>query len=179
MQTLTAPEWTLMITALAVLAGMGIAACLHILRHHPWTARLTADQPTGINTLMVLVGLVWLGLFGLTVWAAYLGIWQSIHPDPATTGSGQTPFGLGALLVALLGAPFLVWNSVIKQTTLNFQKDGHITDRISKAVEQSSNRKNETGLHEITRWFLADLADDQALFAYHHPLPNGVPPYGQ
>jgi hypothetical protein len=136
MQTLTGPEWTLAITTLAVLAGMGIAACLHILRNHPWTARLTGGQPTGVNTLLVLVGLAWLGLFGLTVWAAYLGIWQAIHPDTDTTGSGQTPFGLGALLAALLGAPFVIWATVIKQTTLNFQKEGHITDRISKAVEQ-------------------------------------------
>jgi len=44
--------------------------------------------------------------------------------------------GAGGLIVALLGAPFLIWNTIIKQRALGFQKEGHITDRISKAVDQ-------------------------------------------
>jgi len=44
--------------------------------------------------------------------------------------------GVGALLVALLGAPFLIWSTVIRHETLRYQKEGHITDRIAKAVEQ-------------------------------------------
>jgi uncharacterized protein YjbI with pentapeptide repeats len=44
--------------------------------------------------------------------------------------------GMGALLVALIGAPFLIWSTAIRQTTLDYQREGHITDRISKAVEQ-------------------------------------------
>ena len=44
--------------------------------------------------------------------------------------------GAGTLIVALLGAPFLIWNTMIKQKALEFQKEGHITDRIAKALEQ-------------------------------------------
>lgn len=44
--------------------------------------------------------------------------------------------GAGALIVALLGAPFLIWSTVLKHQTLRYQKEGHITDRINKAVEQ-------------------------------------------
>ena len=44
--------------------------------------------------------------------------------------------GAGALIVALLGAPFLIWSTVLKHQTLRYQKEGHITDRIKKAVEQ-------------------------------------------
>lgn len=51
--------------------------------------------------------------------------------DPSSGG-----IGLGALLVALLGAPFLIWGTAIRQNTLDIQREGHITDRISKAVEQ-------------------------------------------
>ncbi|MGQ0566813.1 MAG: pentapeptide repeat-containing protein [Gemmobacter sp.] len=53
--------------------------------------------------------------------------------------AGTTPgatLGAGGLIVALLGAPFLIWNTVIRHKALGFQKEGHITDRISKAVEQ-------------------------------------------
>ncbi len=44
--------------------------------------------------------------------------------------------GAGALIAAVLGSPFLIWGTVIKHRTWETQKEGHITDRISKAVEQ-------------------------------------------
>ena len=53
--------------------------------------------------------------------------------DPASNGPN---LGAGALIAALLGAPFLIWGTIIKQRTWETQKEGHITDRISKAVEQ-------------------------------------------
>lgn len=56
--------------------------------------------------------------------------------------------GAGALIAALLGAPFLIWGTVIKQTTLTFQKEGHITDRISKAVEQLGAEKTVKRLND-------------------------------
>jgi uncharacterized protein YjbI with pentapeptide repeats len=80
--------------------------------------------------LLFLLALVWLVLFGVTVVATFGGL-LALQADPGSGG-----LGLGAVLIGLLGAPFLIWNTVIKQTTLNFQKEGHITDRISKAVEQ-------------------------------------------
>ncbi|MCL4189108.1 MAG: hypothetical protein KJZ85_16020 [Rhodobacteraceae bacterium] len=55
--------------------------------------------------------------------------------DALVDGEGGGP-GVGALLVALLGAPFMIWTTVIRHETLRYQKEGHITDRIAKAVEQ-------------------------------------------
>ncbi|MFY0681277.1 MAG: pentapeptide repeat-containing protein [Thalassovita sp.] len=55
--------------------------------------------------------------------------------------SSQISLGVGALITALLGAPFLIWGTLIKQKTPEFQKEGHITDRISKAVEQLGTEK--------------------------------------
>ena len=77
----------------------------------------------------------------LTLLAAFSGAVQMIAPAPsvgqsAASGSGGLGFGFGALLVALLGAPFLIWNTVIKHKALGFQKEGLFTDRLSKAVEQ-------------------------------------------
>ena len=87
--------------------------------------------------LLVTLGLLWLLLFGLTLAAAFSSI-LAFHDDPTKGG-----LGLGAILAGLLGGPFLIWTTVIKQTTLNFQKEGHITDRISKAVEQLGAEKTE------------------------------------
>lgn len=56
--------------------------------------------------------------------------------------------GAGALIAAILGAPFLIWGTVIKQTSLTFQKEGHITDRISKAVEQLGAEKTVKKLND-------------------------------
>jgi uncharacterized protein YjbI with pentapeptide repeats len=85
--------------------------------------------------LLILLAFGWLALFGVTVAATFGGV-MALQADPGSGG-----LGLGAVLIGLLGAPFLIWNTVIKQTTLNFQKEGHITDRISKAVEQLGTEK--------------------------------------
>jgi prepilin-type processing-associated H-X9-DG protein len=83
----------------------------------------------------ILFGLVWLGLLVLTIWAVYAGLWQAIHQKPDGTPAGQSSLGFGALLAALLGAPFLIWGTGLKYMAVRYQKEGHITDRINKAVE--------------------------------------------
>ncbi|MGM0583378.1 MAG: pentapeptide repeat-containing protein [Pseudomonadota bacterium] len=61
--------------------------------------------------------------------------------------------GTGALIAALLGAPFLVWGTVLKHQTLRYQKEGHITDRITSAVQQLGAEKavNRIG-RPVTIW---------------------------
>jgi hypothetical protein len=73
-------------------------------------------------------------LFVLALFSALAITSQTLFGWP--TSNSPTSLGAGTLIVALLGAPFLVWNTVIKQKTVDFQKESHITDRISKAVEQ-------------------------------------------
>ncbi|MGH1451943.1 MAG: pentapeptide repeat-containing protein [Paracoccaceae bacterium] len=61
--------------------------------------------------------------------------------------------GAGALIAAILGAPFLIWGTVIKHTSLTFQKEGHITDRISKAVEHLGAEKTVDRIgRPVTIW---------------------------
>ncbi len=74
-------------------------------------------------------------LFVVALTAAVMVLVHTIGRVSSPDAEGPN-LGAGALIAALLGAPFLIWATVIKQTTLNFQKEGHITDRISKAVEQ-------------------------------------------
>ena len=74
---------------------------------------------------------VWLVTFAATLWQ----VWQLLTGAP-TVLIGPGSLGAGALIAALLGAPFVVWGTVLKQRTVDFQKEGHITDRITSAVEQ-------------------------------------------
>ncbi|PKP81108.1 MAG: hypothetical protein CVT80_13895 [Alphaproteobacteria bacterium HGW-Alphaproteobacteria-2] len=82
--------------------------------------------------LSVILALLFIG----AVTAAFVALARAISGSEGTTG-----LGTGALVIGLLGAPFLVWSTVIKHQTLRYQKEGHITDRISRAVEQLGSEK--------------------------------------
>jgi uncharacterized protein YjbI with pentapeptide repeats len=99
-------------------------------KHRP---PLWEDLPKRGQGIAVFLGLAWVGLFALTIIAAYVGVWMAIHPQGEAS---QPNLGLGALLAALLGAPFVIWGTWLKYQTVRFQKEGHMTDRINKAVEQ-------------------------------------------
>ena len=89
--------------------------------------------------IMIPLAILWFALFLLAVWAAFWATYQLLQPHAATSipqTSGLGALGLGTLLAGLLGAPFVIWGTVLKHRTVGFQKEGHLTDRISKAVEQ-------------------------------------------
>ncbi|WCR08257.1 pentapeptide repeat-containing protein [Paracoccus fistulariae] len=75
------------------------------------------------------LGVLLVGIYILAVIVAVMVLVQ------VADGNGAS-LGAGALVVALISSPFLIWNTIIRQTTLNFQKEGHLTDRLAKAVEQ-------------------------------------------
>ncbi|WP_395006168.1 pentapeptide repeat-containing protein [Cypionkella sp.] len=89
--------------------------------------------------IIIPLAILWAALFLLAVWAAFWATYQLLQPHAATSSpqtSGLGALGLGTLLAGLLGAPFVIWGTVLKHRTVGFQKEGHLTDRISKAVEQ-------------------------------------------
>ncbi|WP_375554028.1 pentapeptide repeat-containing protein [Roseovarius mucosus] len=80
-------------------------------------------------------------LFVGSLIAAFVVLWHTV--DLAINGEGGAiNLGAGALITALLGAPFLIWSTVLKHQTVRYQKEGHITDRINKAVEQLGAEKS-------------------------------------
>ncbi|WJY20123.1 pentapeptide repeat-containing protein [Fontisubflavum oceani] len=92
--------------------------------------------PRAVTTLVFGLGLIFTALFAIAVIAAFLLIWSVIaggSADPSTTPTQS--LGLGALLVALLSAPFVIWRSVVAQKTVDVTEQGLITDRINAAVE--------------------------------------------
>lgn len=86
-------------------------------------------------SLAAVFALLWGGLLALTIVSAYSGAWEILHPEETRTGP-LGGFGIGALLAALLGAPFVIWGTYLKHRTVRLQQEGQITDRINKAVEQ-------------------------------------------
>jgi uncharacterized protein YjbI with pentapeptide repeats len=89
------------------------------------------------------VGLLLLGLFLLAFGAAGLvlihTIGQAMNPD----AEGPN-LGAGALIAALLGAPFLIWATMIKQRTLALSETALFNDRLNAAVEALYSRRQVT-----------------------------------
>jgi len=81
------------------------------------------------------------GLFSLAIVAAFKllgavvlpGLFDSVAPSASDTGT--TGLGLSAIIVAMIGAPFVVWRAVVAQKQVNVAEQGMITDRLNKAVE--------------------------------------------
>jgi len=55
---------------------------------------------------------------------------------------------LGTVILALFGAPFLVWRTMIASKQAHTAQQGHITDRIAKAVEQIGTEKTVKSRNE-------------------------------
>jgi uncharacterized protein YjbI with pentapeptide repeats len=73
---------------------------------------------------------VWLLLFVGTMWQVWLIL------NLRDSALGQSGLGAGALIAALLGAPFVIWGTWLRHKTQRIEQEGHMTDRINKAVEQ-------------------------------------------
>jgi pentapeptide repeat protein len=74
------------------------------------------------------------------VFLIYLAVNVVIQFTHAVTGaiddSGEAIRNIGLVLAALIGVPFVIWRSIVAQKQVNVAEQSHITDRISKAVEQ-------------------------------------------
>jgi uncharacterized protein YjbI with pentapeptide repeats len=80
---------------------------------------------------------VWLWLFGATLW----GLWQVFNGLPSPLAGGS--LGLGTLIAAFLAAPYVVYGTWLKHRTGRLEQEGHMTDRITAAVEQLGADKTE------------------------------------
>ena len=96
----------------------------------------------GLNRRPVWTVARWLGplfsivmflLFAMALSAAFVMLGHALFDfglDAPRAG-----FGTGAVIVALLGAPFVIWRAIVAQKQADVAEQGHITDRINKAVE--------------------------------------------
>lgn len=70
----------------------------------------------------------------LLIFGAYIAAFAIVYG--VLFGRLAASIGTGALIAGLLGAPFVVWGTALRHQMLRYQKEGHITDRITAAVEQ-------------------------------------------
>ncbi len=87
-----------------------------------------------LGPLLFVVGvLVVGGLFTLAIAAAFKLLGSAVFGG-LPQGAGSS-FGLTGIIVAMIGAPFVVWRAVVAQKQVNVAEQGMITDRLNKAVE--------------------------------------------
>lgn len=67
----------------------------------------------------VAIGIALVALFVLALVALVVVIWGTIR-DALSGGTTGPNLGAGGLIAALLGAPFLIWSTVIKHRALGF-----------------------------------------------------------
>lgn len=166
------PETTLPIAPEHFWMGAALVGLLALSALIYWALEVTGrdyrrpsweDIPESWRGVAILLGLLWLGLFGLTVAAAYTGVWQMIHPNEVEGAKEVSGLGFGTMLAAMLGAPFVIWGTVLKHRTVTFQKEGHITDRINKAVEMLGAEKT------VKR---REVAEDGTVTTAEETVPN-------
>ncbi len=102
----------------------------------------------------------WLGsllsvvVFVLFVMAVTAAGWILLHAIfDLGLGTPRTGFGTGAVIVALLGAPFVIWRAVVAQRQADIAQEGHITDRINTAVQGLGAEKEVSAIgRPVTIW---------------------------
>jgi hypothetical protein len=134
--TLTLPLTQAGLQMLIAAVGIALATGLVYLMLHAQGRKPRSDPAMDwLRALGVALVPVWLILLGGTLWHLWLLF------DGQASVLGDAGFGMGAVIAAFLGGPFVIWGTVIKQETVKYQKEGHITERISKAVEQLGEEK--------------------------------------
>jgi len=132
----------------------------------------TTDLTPTEDILLRLVALAFLCLFALALAATFVLVGSIVVSVTGTEAESapQASFGLGALLVALLGAPFLVWRTLVAQRTLEatqrqteLQDEALFNDKINAAATDLAARRQVTrsimGGEEGER-ILTEWADD-------------------
>lgn len=126
------PLWLLLVLVFLLIAATLWAAMPHLMKRAP--TRWPFPGPT-LNAFTAFLALVGAALFLVAIGAAFAVLRHTILNALVNPTEGIS-LGAGSLIAALLGAPFLIWGTVLRHQTVRWQKEGHMTDRISKAVEQ-------------------------------------------
>jgi hypothetical protein len=114
------------------------------------------------------IGLVFAVLFLLALVAAFLAV-VDVITGVVSQRPGGVSFGIGALLVALLGAPFLIWRTVVAQRTLEatqrqtvLQEEAQFNDKINAAATDLAARRQVTRIvgYGAQKRILTEWQDD-------------------
>ncbi len=143
---LTAQGLTVLLVALGVFVAVGLV----------WLMLTGAERekppaPESWFTALAWVLLpVWVLLLAATLW----GLWLAFSEQPSPLA--DTSFGLGALIAAFLGAPFVIYGTYLRHKTQRLEQEGHMTDRITAAVEQLGAEKTVKAQVRTLSWKLPE-----------------------
>lgn len=113
-----------------------------------WRAASVLGKFVG-TILVVFVPLLFLGAIAVSG----LVLFSTAKTALIGGAAGGINLGAGALIAALLGAPFVIWGTWLKYQTVRYQKEGHMTDRINKAVEMLGAEKTVERIgRPVTVW---------------------------
>lgn len=113
-----------------------------------WLGLKDSFDYTKARSLGVFAGVIFVGLSVLFALTALISLFLLItalfsfdttQPDP----TGAAVRNIGLVVVAMFGAPFIFWRSIVAQRQVDVAEQGQITDRISKAVEGLGAVRNE------------------------------------
>lgn len=117
-------------------------------------------------------------LFFLSLAAAFALVWGVASTDTPTAS-----LGLGALLVALLGAPFLIWRTLVAQNTLDtarkeaaLKEEALFNDKINAAAKDLAARRQVTrvAVQDKKEIILTEWEDDLVTRAAAIDLLEGL-----
>ncbi len=112
---------------------------------------------------LVLVFITIVGLFQIS-----LAIFGAGPFSGGEAGAGVR--NLGFLLATLIGAPFLLWRSWVAQKQADIAEQGHITDRITKAIDGLGSERTVKRQRVRQNRKLAYEHDDQGNPDYSRPI---------
>lgn len=79
----------------------------------------------------------------ITILSAIVQLIALLNPFVTHTSfTGTSPsFSSAALIAAILSAPLIIWRTILFQRQVKYQKEGMMTDRLAKAVDQLASEK--------------------------------------
>ena len=117
----------------------------------PWAGNLIGFLLLLVLAFFAILALVTVGLLFRAV----------ISQNLTTAPTAEDIRNLGLAAGAVIGVPFLVWRSIVAQKQVDVAEQGHITDRITKAVEGLGAEKNVSTRVRDVQW--TEIVDGKEL----------------
>jgi hypothetical protein len=151
---MTSTDWIILsLAALAAFSGL-VMLTMPDREREEWMGWI--PQP---RWLFVLLALLFIPLFVLALLFAFKLLTAAISEKPI-----DVSFGTGALIAAILGAPFVIWRSYVAQRQANTQDEALFNDKINAAATDLAARRQVTRItmHDGNEVVLTEWEDDRA-----------------
>lgn len=160
---------TILVAVLAALQHRGTVA-----RIWEWVKAHPSEKASATVNLLSWGALIFVGPVAAILFVMAVGEAFALLRHEGGSDAGIGSLGRGAVIVALIGAPFVIWRSVVAQKTVNVTEQGHITDRINTAVQGLGAEKTVKRQRKNRFGNLAYAKGDEGEPDYAHPIMEEV-----